>query len=324
MKRNILSGALVLLLSATTGGYADTLTRGTKHLTGRFTGIDQSRFTFEDSSGKLHKTHQSFVAKLDLDEPTPVTFMLSGKREEYTGVLHGYRSGRFTIEMSGTERMVPGPQIKSLSIRDLEAEAQKTAAAAGPRVKNIDSTALRKRPDLTANQSAILDRYDSDKKRYDGYLGQSSDMVAKMDATKGAQRGKLLAVLRHRKAEEQPLKNAYESSRDALLAAFPNMQTAQAGKQTWSRPGTLELRIPNYEEGTILLIDTGFLKDSGRLNPDQESAIKSYNAAKNKYTQYAAQPPPDSDATRANLSTSLMTSQKALLGAFPNLTIRKD
>ena len=312
-------GSLAILLLLTTAGYADVLTRGTKKMNGRFAGIEKSRFHFEGKSGQIEKTHQSFVTTLELDEPIPVRFVQSGKKGEQTGMLYGYRSGKFAIILSGKKQQIPGTQIKQLSIRNLE-EEQQAGAVAGNNVPTIDSRALRQRKDLTANQSATLDRYDRAKQQYDAYLTQSSAMVAKMDAAKGGQRGKLLIALRHRKAEEQPLKNTFEASRDALLAAFPNA-AAQSVRRTKGKAPTLTLRIPNYKEGTIVLIDTGFLENSGPINPDQKNAIKKYNSAKNKYAKYAAQPPPDSEATKTKLSKNLLDSQSSLFGAFPNLEI---
>ena len=79
--------------------------------------------------------------------------------------------------------------------------------------------------------------------------------------------------------------------------------------------------MPKAAEGTIILIDTDFLKQNVKLSSGQSDAIKHYNGAKDKYEGYS---PEQSEAGAEQLkilTAELSTAQKSLLKAFPELKI---
>jgi hypothetical protein len=301
---------------------ADTITIGSKSLEGKFKGVDNSRILFEAESGETLDKHQAFVNALELTEPYHIRFTQSGKREEQSGTLHGLTLKHYGIEINGQKTRIPSSQIKEMIVQGA-VQTVSAGTGGGQAEAPIDTEALRQRKDLTPAQLAAINRYDQASKQFYAFLDESTRMVRQMDAATGGERGKLLLALRERKARETPLRTAYQAERAKLEAAFPNGfgNPVAGGDKPAGAAAEFTLTIPDYDEGTVLLIDTGFLEELSGLSPDQLKAIEGYKKAKKDYQVYAAQPPADSQDQLNALNQSLLSAQKTMLGAFPNLKI---
>lgn len=306
----------------TAASIADSITTGGKEISGEFIGYEQSRFLFKDSSGRQHRYLRSAVSKLEMQTPYHISYEQSGKRDRQHAVLEGYANGKYTLTRDGKKALVPGIQLRQITIEQPASDKPVNGGNAVDGLPPVDIATLRQRPDLTAAQSAAIDQYEGAFNRHSAFREESSALVTQMDNATGDQRMKLLATLRNRKNEEQPLLDTLQASRIALEAAIPDLNRREAiGANEPAGDSELILTIPDYEAGAIFLVDTTFLRQNMKLSAEQKEVVTEYNARRDQYMAGSSAANPEKQQV---LAEALLKAQKDLLAAFPELKIVKQ
>ena len=245
MKRVILTATLSLLLTGICLG--DQLDVGGAKYNGTFDAYDNS-FHFTTGSGKKRTEKPARVKALSFEEPVEVTFKVLNDRKEYKALLKGYEYSNFLIEIEGKDVSVHSSVVLSMTPHQEKApppprppppekkpEVPETIEDSPPPTKprsveipreardsqrypipKVDTKSIASR-DLSQEQRLTLESFVAAKAGYDAFMRSSSAMVAQLDSATGSKRAKLLAELRARKNNEQPLK-------DALLKAHQKLE----------------------------------------------------------------------------------------------------
>ncbi|TFH17805.1 MAG: hypothetical protein E4H02_01845 [Lentisphaerales bacterium] len=228
MIRNTHLCSIVGVMVACASHASDEMVVRNKTHRGTFEGYEKNSFMFFDSSNDMIKAAKGAVKKLTLNPPCKVQLLRSMKKEPDGYVLKGYSSMKFTVEDSNGETTIFANNVKSITTERPNAllvAAVGADAAGGNKVPaRIDTEPLEARPDLTDGQTRALSGYMDARERYDAFVSESSRMVAEMDRMRGARRTELLAELRDRKNQEQPIKNAVVAATADLKSAFPELQ----------------------------------------------------------------------------------------------------
>jgi len=326
------AGAILLLVSwccSAGPARADVLNLGTKEHEGTFEGFANSRFVFRTGAGREVKESRTSVQRLTLAEPRKVALLRPGKKDPETVMLVGYEGGKFTVKQGNQETNIPGMQVRSIEVEMEMPEGGGADVTDTPRpIPPIDISELAARQDLGAPQIAVLEKYKAARAKYDAFIEESSALVAAMNKATGAKREELLNTLRRRKGEEQPIKRSLETSRSALIAAFPEItggKTPQKKQTSENEPATKQgqiiVKVPAAGENEVFFLDTDMLGKGRELNEEQSASIERYNAVKGNYERLAADPMGASEEKAEALRTALAEAQTGLLKAFPNLKL---
>ena len=324
---------LICVLTAA-AAEADVLQVGTRKHRGTFEGFKNGKFSVKGADGKLVEASRISVRSLTLDMPRRGTILRTTARKAEEVVIRGYKGGKFAIKQSGKPTTVTGTHVKEITVKPVEiTESRGGASGSGEGIiEPIDISGLERRRDMTQQQSAVLENYKSAREKYDSFLARSSAMVAEAKSADGGRRNDMLLQLRHRKSEEQPIKRELEASQASLLSTFPeltggapvsaNTGPARKNESPAVAEEELTLYVPRVPEGQVLLIDTGFFEQLGKLSEDQTAAISGYNKAKNKYSRFVDDPSSvQEESDRNALRAELTEAQSGLLKAFPRLKL---
>lgn len=199
---------------------ADVIEAGGRAHQGTFEGLAGNRIRFRASDGTLLTLERTQMRAMTIDPPREVRLIRHGASEPVTVTLTGYGGGSFEFEQAGASRTVLAMRVESIEPRPAPGPGE--AGSGRPDgVPPLDVTPLEARRDLTAAQTAALNRYRAARRAFDAFAAESSEMVSAMNGLTGARREKALDALRLRKNEEQPLKRELERSTAALRAAVP-------------------------------------------------------------------------------------------------------
>ena len=199
---------------------ADVIVVGAKTHRGTFENYARDTFRFRLKDGKALKVKRMSVKKLTLKKPLKGTLTQSARPPSLQVQLLGYDKSKFIYRDGDTRREASGMRVKSFT-----PERDPRWAVPGTRsekLPTIDISRLEDRKDLAPEQIAVLDRYKAAKREHDEFVAESSRLVAKLDRAVGSRRSELLNVLRKRKQDEQPLKQAFSEASDDLLELFPS------------------------------------------------------------------------------------------------------
>lgn len=297
------------------GAWADTLVVHAKELQGGFSGYEDGKFVFVAAGKGLTREPRSSVQKLILEKPVDATLVQGNKSQ---GVrLLGYEQSRFIVEIDGARSEITGILVKSISVQGAPAAEGGSGDADGgtqPR-RQLDLSGVDEAT-LTPGQAGALARYKAAWKRYSEFLARSSKMVAEMDKSRGAQREEKLDTLRERKNEEQPLLTELSAAEKVLRASFPG------GAMPKANPAA-PAAVPEAADGDPAIIDTTSIESARNLTAAQKDAIAQYKAAAARFTA-ATEPSGNAAAPDvvAAARQQLLKKQKALLAAFPGMTVR--
>jgi hypothetical protein len=284
---------------------------GTKPHQGSLEGYDKPLFLFRTKSGTLLKEERIRVRKLSLEPPRDAVLVRSGAQQSERVKLVSYIAGRFTIEQKGKQSTVLGMRVERITVRRAGERPRGGDDGPGPRPV-LDTSPLEARNDLTPSQAAALHRYKAARLEFDDYVAESSAMVAEMERTEGRQRDRLLHALRHRKNAEQALKRELFRAEATLLEAVPRPWAPPLPADGPPVPTPPATKVPELDEGEVLLIDISGLAVTPGLTSVQDEALRRYEQARDRYMESR------DDANRA----ALREAQAALVKAFPGLELQ--
>ena len=201
----------------------DVLTVGTKKYTGSFEGYRDGFFHFRSDKGEMLKKERRKVQRLNLGEPCKVFLATTGKGGSGDALLKEYKSLKFVFQNGKKDKRVFARKIQSISIdRPGEDGGNRGKARNGNlAIATINVSDLEKLENLSIKQSSALKNYKNARAVYDEFLRESSELVAKMDKSRGGSREKLLKKLQFRKNEEQPIKNSLNAAIEQMKVQFP-------------------------------------------------------------------------------------------------------
>jgi len=307
---------------------ADTITIRSREQKGEFQGYENREFLFRADAWTDLREPRTAVQKLVLDPPRDVDLVLGSSAEAAT--LVAYEQSRFVVEQKGARREIAGMLVKSITVRAAApAAAGGSGGAEEPEARRALDISAFEKADLTPLQSAALARYKTARARYDAFLAQSSAMVAMMDKAQGAKREEILNALRLRKNEEQPVVRELEAAEKALMAAIPQgtvlrekAEPAAGGADAPADAQAKAASMPEAGDGNVVIIDTASLEASPGINANQRAAIAGYKQASAAYLRVSetAGGAGEAAAELEAAAGQLQKAQKALLGAFPDMT----
>ena len=220
--------AILTVMAACATHAADEMVVRNETHRGTFEAYERNSFMFLDSNNDMIKAPKGAVKKLTLNPACKVQVMRSMKKESEPYLLKGYKNMKITLSNGDGETTIFANNIKSMTADRpsalLVAAVGADAAGGNKAPPPIDTEPLEARADLTDEQAQALADYKDARETYDAFVRESSRMVAEMDRMQGPRRTDLLAELRSRKNQEQPIKNALLSATSAMKSAFPELQ----------------------------------------------------------------------------------------------------
>lgn len=212
------------ILSSIAGGKDTIVIRNQTHQ-GIFEAYENGNFIFRTSGGETLRETRSMVRDLTLDPPRNANVTMSRSRTSETRKVQGYRAMRFVFVDGDKEQTDFATAIDEIRMQRPATAGAAAGAPSGPAaVPTINLAGVEDNPDLTPEQRAAVDHYKQARARYDEFLAESSALVAEMDRSQGRRRDELLNILRRRRDEEMPIRNALQEATNRLLAAFPQTE----------------------------------------------------------------------------------------------------
>ncbi|MFO7871708.1 MAG: hypothetical protein R6V03_09800 [Kiritimatiellia bacterium] len=320
MKTSLFRVFLALILPAVCFAGGDTIQIGSEKHTGTFYRYKNGRFVFRTDSGTTLKEKDTKITSLRLEEPREVSFVRAGRKKAETGNLLGYVGFKFVVEREGTKQRLFPMHLESMEVKIPRGGQEGGTKGTGP-IPPVDVGPLEDRSDLTAAETAALNRYKQARSQYDSFLEESTQLVRQMDAASGRTREELMNKLRLRKGEEQPLKRTLEAAQAALFKHFPRLRDGGTIQPQGPGPepeqieqGQIEMtiHIPELAKNQVLLLDVSPLKQAHGLSPAQSEALEAYSSAKENYDRILAE-----HARLVNkLNNSSGEERKALMGEY--------
>ncbi len=212
-----------VIIAAGSASGKDTIVIRNQTHQGIFEGYENGNFIFRTSGGETLRETRSMVRELSLDPPRNADVTMSRGRTSETRKVQGYRAMRFVFMEGEKEQTDFATAIDEIRMqRPATAAAGAGAPSSGPAaIPAINLAGVEDNPDLTPEQRSAVDTYKQARTRYDEFLAESSALVSEMDRSQGRRRDELLNILRRRRDEEMPIRNALQEATNRLLAAFP-------------------------------------------------------------------------------------------------------
>ncbi len=246
--------------------------RGKRH-SGTFRGYSKNMFQFRTTEDKTVHESRVRVTQLTLDRPLAVDVLRKGKNRHQRMELKKYQAMKFTFLERGRAKRIAAHDITEILVQQdsgpMGGQPVATDTSNTPTLYDVEP--IKSRTDLTAQQSQALTRYEAAKNQYEQFRRESSRLVSQMDRSTRANRAALLAQLRVRKEEEQPIKNKLRQATAALLSSFPELASPNGQTVTVTKRAT---------RGVFVMVILSFPSDTdvdARLLVQQLKAMGLHN-----------------------------------------------